>query len=304
MGGGGVGIIFTYQRGYMLLPRHYVIILSCILIGIRLSAMNDPVDDPVESFLSKTSLAHQALIKATQQGDTDTVMQLIKQKPAIIDSRDSRGNTLLVIASLHQQEKLVKRLAQAGARIDLLEYTQIWGMLDRNPQSARSRRILSFLRFIRSDSFLLYHKNCSEPPVYSTRTLAARIPKVISAMLSCLKDAFYTPADNAHGIDHDTVAVPHPAHAEYINTPSTTQLVPDLTQLYAATFDNNHTDIKRLLEANPARVKDMVRSYAASIATGESNNHFLALYILFSGNGALRDIFFKKIMDVPPHNQS
>jgi hypothetical protein len=286
----------------MLLSRHYLIIVPCILIADRLNAGDFYIDDPVESFLNKTSLTHQALIKATKKGDVDTVMQLIKKQPDIIGSTDSHGNTLLTIASLQSREELVKRLAQAGARLDFLEYTQIWGILDRTPQSACAKRILSFLRFIRSEEFLLYHNHRLQLPAYATLTSVARVPKIINTVLSCLRNAFYTSVDNAHDIEHDTVAVPHPAHAEYINTPSAAQLAPYVIRLYAATLDNNHTEIKRMLETNRAHVQDMILASAASIATRECNNHFLALYILLSGNGTFRDIFFKKVMDAPAHN--
>jgi len=283
----------------MLLSRHYLAIVPCMLIASGSHAMGD---DPGESFLNKTSLTHQALLKATQQGDVDTVMQLIQKQPTIIDSRDNHGNTLLVIASLNQKEELVKRLAQAGARVDFLEHTQIWGILDRTPQSACAKRILAFLRFIRSEEFLLYHNHRLQLPAHATHTSAARVPKIINTVLSCLRNAFYTSVDNAHDIEHDTVAVPHPAHAEYINTPSAAQLAPYVIRLYAATLDNNHTEITRILETNDAYVQDMILASAASIATRECNNQYLALFILFSRSGALKDIFFKKIMDSLAHN--
>lgn len=63
-------------------------------------------------------LAH-AMLEAARNGDSDVLVPLLDQG-APIDLRDSRGNSLVMLAAYHGHAALVAELASRGADLDLL----------------------------------------------------------------------------------------------------------------------------------------------------------------------------------------
>ncbi len=253
----------------MKLPAYHGMLIPCLALIFTLHSMDH---DPSEQFLRQTALIHQALIEAVKKGDINAVMSTIRKDPATITCHDNHSNALVVIAALHKHEKLVKRLVQEGARIDIFEYFQIWGKLAQLPQAKQDARILSFLQFTLSKEFLSYHTPSD---------------KTLSYLVSCLPSFIRT----------------FFAYLRTIIIDTTTNSALKLLQV--AAFDNNHLSARRILqEVASSPIKPLELTYAASIATREFNNHFLALYILFAHSSPLiaNEIFFNRITDAPMYN--
>jgi|GEM_PF-3133468 len=251
--------------------RHVAAILFCI----TLSGVLKPMDEVAEKYFEKFNIQYQALIKATARGDIDMVMQIVQKKLDLIDTTDAKGNKLLTIAALNQHEALVKRLVLAGASIDALEYAQIWGILSQTPQSPQAHRIISFLYFTQTAGFSRYMRWKKMPANTSP------VQAFISSMSNSLASQFETFISPINYYTPPQTRVPN-SHSQ---------------ALCAAAFDNNHTFIKQHSAEILAAISNInaILAWAASVATRECANEYLALYILFCRDEPLKDIFFARI---------
>jgi uncharacterized protein len=79
----------------------------------------------------------QELLDAIKAGNRDDVNRLIRDHPALLQTRDANGASPLLLAIYHQKHDIAKALADASGSIDLFEAAAL-GRVDRIKQLLRN----------------------------------------------------------------------------------------------------------------------------------------------------------------------
>lgn len=90
--------------------------------GVALLLMTASTISSAQTAPSKNDIeAYAGLHKAAHEGDTDTILTLLKAG-AEIDARDTAGRTPLIVAAFASKEETVQVLSEGGANLDALEH--------------------------------------------------------------------------------------------------------------------------------------------------------------------------------------
>ena len=207
-----------------------------------------------------------------KSGSTQLVLQLLDKNPLLIN-KYLNGQTILTTAAKAKHADVVFELIRRGAHVSKLSYLELWGLLTQNPQDDSARFIMALLNLARSTGrsyYLTYLKKGitgeSAKKMLEYLLLPSTYSKICRTAWRYLPSAFMPAYIKNVTSKIWSFCVGHGSCAEHL--------------LYAATLDGNANVVSQLLQNFPNEIRLSAYCRAASYATYQGGNPFLAAYIL------------------------